>query len=211
MEKYKFEGKTETNLLEKACEELKVTEEDIIYNISEVKQGLLKGKKYVLEIIKIKELADYGKDLINDFLIGFNLKGNIEVKIRDQGITYKIYTDNNAILIGKRGHILESLQTFIKQAIFNHTSIYVNIIIDVENYKEKQVYFLEKKVKKLAREVTISKMDIKLDPMNSYDRRVVHNALSGFEYIESTSEGEEPNRYVVIKYKDKNKNNKDTK
>ena len=54
-------------------------------------------------------------------------------------------------------------------------------------------------------------MDIKLDPMNSYDRRVVHNALSGFEYIESTSEGEEPNRYVVIKYKDKNKNNKDTK
>lgn len=203
MQKYKFEGKTEEGLLLKACEELKIKENEILYNITEQKMGLLKGKKYILEIIKIKDIADYGKELIIDFLKGFNLKGNVEIKIRDKGLTYKIFTDNNAILIGKKGHILESLQTFIKQAVFNHTDMFVNIITDVENYKEKQIYFLEKKVKKLAREVTLSKMDIKLDPMNSYDRRVVHNALSGFEYIESTSEGEEPNRCVVIKYKGK--------
>lgn len=202
MEKYKYESKTKENLLSLACEDLKVTEDDILYNITEEKKGLF-GKKYYIEIIKINDVAEYGKSLILDFLKGFNLTGNVEIKIREKSITYKVFTDNNAILIGKRGHILESLQNFVRQALINSTDIFVNIIIDVENYKEKQIYFLEKKVKKLAREVTITKSDIKLDPMNSYDRRVVHNALSGFDYIETKSEGEEPNRCVVIKYKGK--------
>ena len=76
-------------------------------------------------------------------------------------------------------------------------------MIDIDNYKEKQNYFLTRDVKKIAREVTLSKMEVKLDPMNSYERRIVHNALSKFDYIETKSEGEEPNRYVVIKYKEK--------
>ena len=202
MEKYKFESKSKENLLSLALDELKVEESDILYNISEEKKGLF-GKKYYIEIIKVKDIADYGKSLIMDFLKGFNLKGNVETKIREKSINYKLYTDNNGILIGKKGHILESLQTFIRQALLNSTDIFVNVIIDIENYKEKQIYFLEKKVKKLAREVTLTKADIKLDPMNSYDRRIIHNALSGFDYIETISEGEEPNRYVVIKYKGK--------
>ena len=202
MEKYKYESKSKENLLSLACDDLKVTEADILYNITEEKKGLF-GKKYYIEIIKINDVAEYGKSLILDFLKGFNLKGNVEIKVRDKSITYKIFTDNNAILIGKRGHILESLQNFVRGALLNSTDIFVNVIIDIENYKEKQIYFLEKKVKKLAREVTITKSDIKLDPMNSYDRRIIHNALSGFDYIETISEGEEPNRCVVIKYKGK--------
>ena len=202
MEKYKYESKSKENLLSLACDDLKVTEDDILYNITEEKKGLF-GKKYYIEIIKINDVAEYGKSLILDFLKGFNLKGNVEIKVRDKSITYKIFTDNNAILIGKRGHILESLQNFVRGALLNSTDIFVNVIIDIENYKEKQIYFLEKKVKKLAREVTLTKSDIKLDPMNSYDRRIIHNALSGFDYIETISEGEEPNRSVVIKYKRK--------
>jgi spoIIIJ-associated protein len=202
MEKYKYESKSKENLLSLACDDLKVTEDDILYNITEEKKGLF-GKKYYIEIIKINDVAEYGKSLIIDFLKGFNLKGNVEIKVRDKSITYKIFTDNNAILIGKRGHILESLQNFVRGALLNSTDIFVNVIIDIENYKEKQIYFLEKKVKKLAREVTLTKSDIKLDPMNSYDRRIIHNALSGFDYIETVSEGEEPNRCVVIKYKGK--------
>ena len=78
--------------------------------------------------------------------------------------------------------------------------MYVNLSVDVENYKEKQNYFLEKKVKKIAREVTLTKIAVKLDPMNSYERKLVHEAIQGFKYISSESEGEEPNRRVVIKY-----------
>lgn len=203
MEKYRFEGKKEESLLENALNELKCTEEDVIYHVHEEKAGLLKSKKYIIELIKVKDVAEYGKTVLNELLSGFNLKGNIEIKIREKQITYVIHTDNNGILIGKKGHILDSLQLFVKQTILNQTDIYVNVIIDIENYKEKQNYFLEKKVKKIAREVALSKIDVKLDPMNSYERRIVHNAISGFDYVESLSEGEEPNRCVVIKYKEK--------
>ena len=113
---------------------------------------------------------------------------------------WRIFSTNNSLLIGKKGHILNSIQTYVRQAIFNAVDLYVNITIDVENYKEKQNYFLEKKVKRIARDVTLSKVDVKLDPMNAYDRKVVHTALQGFKYIKTESEGEEPNRYVVIKY-----------
>ena len=87
--------------------------------------------------------------------------------------------------------------------------MYVNLSVDVENYKEKQNYFLEKKVKKIAREVTLSKVSVKLDPMNSYERKLVHEAIQGFKYISSESEGEEPNRCVVIKYVEAKENDEE--
>lgn len=201
MEKYRFESKTEENLVEKACKEFKIKEEEIIFTIKEEKGGLLKGKKYIVEFVKITEIADYGKEILNEILEGLNLSAKIEVKLREQQIKYDLYSDNNSILIGKRGHILEALQNYMRQAIYNLIDIYVFISIDVENYKEKQNYFIIRNVKKIARDVVLTKVDVKLDPMNSYERKIVHDAVSGFKYIISESCGEEPNRYVIIKYK----------
>lgn len=206
MEKYKFQAKSEDGLLEKALEELKLSKEDVISRTYEEKGGLFSGKKYTIEIVKLNDIASIGKDLLNELLLSLDVKANIETKIRDGQIKYEIFSQNNSVLIGKKGHILDSIQTYIRQAIFNTIDLYINIIVDVENYKEKQNYFLEKKVKKIARDVTLSKVDVKLDPMNSYERKVVHSALQGFKYIKTESEGEEPNRCVVIKYVD-NKNN----
>ena len=70
----------------------------------------------------------------------------------------------------------------------------------LEDYKEKQNYFLEKKVKRIARDVALSKSSVKLDPMNSYERRVIHTILGEYKNIKTESIGEEPNRSVVIKY-----------
>lgn len=202
MEKLRFESKKEEGLLETALENLNLKETDIFYNYKEEKVGILKSKKYILEVVKVSEVAELGKEIIMNLLEGLDIKGQIETKVRDKSITYSIHSENNALLIGKRGHILDSIQVFTRQAIYNKLDIFVNLVVDVENYKEKQNYFLEKNVKKIAREVTLSKMQVKLDPMNSYERKLVHDALSGFKYIESTSEGEEPNRCVVIKYKE---------
>ena len=209
MEKYIYKGKNEEEILSKALEELNLKEEDIIYKTSEEKSGLFGSKKVILELVKINDIADYGKNLIEKLLENLKIDLNkyyflvFLLKIREKQISYKIHSDKNNILIGKRGKILDSIQTFIKQSINSKFGLYVNVIIDVENYKEKQNYYLERDVKKIAREVTLSKVDVKLDPMNSYERRIVHNALSKFEYIETISEGEEPNRCVVIKYKEK--------
>jgi spoIIIJ-associated protein len=203
MEKYKFQAKSKESLLDKALEELNEKEENLITNLYEEKGGLFSGKKYTLEVVKLSDVAEIGKDILKELLLSLNIKANVETKVRSGKIKYEIYSQNNSVLIGKKGHILDSIQNYVRQSIYNAVGLYVNIIIDVENYKEKQIYFLEKKVKKLAREVTLTKSDIKLDPMNSYDRRIVHNALSGFDYIETESVGEEPNRCVVIKYKGK--------
>ncbi|MDD6272936.1 MAG: hypothetical protein PUA90_05495 [bacterium] len=203
MEKYKFQAKNEKGLLEKALEELNVKEEDVITKLYEEKGGLFSGKKYTIELVKLSDVAEVGKDILKELLNSLNIIANIETKIRDGKIKYEIFSKNNSVLIGKKGHILDSIQTYVRQAIYNAIDLYVNITIDVENYKEKQNYFLEKKVKKIAREVTLSKVEVKLDPMNSYERKIVHEALQGFKYIKTESEGEEPNRCVVVKYCEK--------
>jgi len=203
MEKYIYKGKNEEEILESATKELGVELNDIIYKINEEKGGLFQGKKLVVEIAKIEEIANLGKQIIENLLYGLGLEGHIEKKIRDKQISYNIHSNNNGILIGKQGKILDYIQTFIKNSIQNQTGFYINIIIDIEDYKEKQNYFLIRDIKKIAREVTLSKVSVKLDPMNSYQRRMIHNALTKFDYIETISEGEEPNRCIVIKYKEK--------
>lgn len=205
MEKYKFQAKSENGLLEKALEELNVKEEDVISKLYEEKGGLFSGKKYTIELVKLSDISELGKEILIELLNSLDIVANIETKIRDGKIKYEIYSKNNSVLIGKKGHILDSIQTYVRQALYNKLDLYVNVIVDVENYKEKQNYFLEKKVKKIARDVTLSKVDVKLDPMNSYERKIVHEALQGFKYITSESEGEEPNRYIVIRYVEKPK------
>ena len=203
MEKYKFQAKSKEGLLEKALEELNEKEENILTNLYEEKGGLFSGKKYTLEVVKLSDVAEIGKEVLNELLLSLSIKANVETKIREGKIKYEIYSQNNSVLIGKKGHILDSIQTYVRQAIFNAIDLYVNVTIDVEKYKEKQNYFLEKKVKKIARDVTLSKSEVKLDPMNSYERKIVHEALQGFKYVTTESEGEEPNRCVVIKYCEK--------
>lgn len=200
MEKYKFQAKSEEGLLDKALNELGLKEEDVITKSYEEKGGLFSGKKYTLEVIKISDVAEVGKEIIKELLSSLGINANIETKLRDGQIKYQLHSQNNSVLIGKNGHILDSIQTYVRQAVLNTLDLYVNITIDVEGYKEKQNYFLEKRVKKIARDVTLSKVDVKLDPMNSYERKVVHSALQGFKYVKTESEGEEPNRCVVIKY-----------
>ena len=200
MEKYKFQAKSEEGLLDKALNELGLKEEDVITKSYEEKGGLFSGKKYTLEVIKISDVSEVGKEIIKELLSSLGINANIETKLRDGQIKYQLHSQNNSVLIGKNGHILDSIQTYVRQALLNTLDLYVNITIDVEGYKEKQNYFLEKRVKKIARDVTLSKVDVKLDPMNSYERKVVHSALQGFKYVKTESEGEEPNRCVVIKY-----------
>lgn len=200
MEKYKFQAKSEEGLLEKALHELNVKEEDVITKTYEEKGGLFSGKKYTLEVVKFSDIAEVGKDVLKELLSSLDINANIETMIRDGKIKYQLHSKNNSLLIGKNGHILESIQTYVRQAIFTAVDIYVNVSVDVEGYKEKQNYFLEKKVKNIAKDVLKTKVDVKLDPMNSYERKIVHEALQNFKSITTESEGVDPNRCVVIKY-----------
>ncbi len=202
MEKYKFQAKSEVDLLSKALNELNVEESDVITSLTEEKSGLFGGKKYILEVVKISDVSDLGKTILTELLNALNVKANVETKIRDGQINYEIFSSNGSVLIGKKGHILDSIQIYLRQAIYNAIDMYANVNVDVEKYKAKQTYFLEKKVKGIAKDVLRSKIEVKLDPMNAYERKVVHTALQNFKNIDTLSEGEEPDRYIIIKYKE---------
>ena len=127
---------------------------------------------------------------------------NLEVRRKDSTINIKIFSDHNAVLIGKNGYTISALQTIVRQIIFNEIEDYVNVILDVENYKEKKIKGIEILAKRTAREVAKTKVEAKLDSMNSYERRIVHSLLSEDKYVYTESVGEEPNRCVVIKPKE---------
>ena len=130
------------------------------------------------------------------------LTANLEVKKREDNVTFTVFSDNNSILIGKNGRTLESITTIVKQAVHKEIGKYFNLTIDIGEYKKERENRLERLAKKVAREVSYSKVEAKLDPMNSYERRIIHTILADNKKVITESEGEEPNRYVVIKPKE---------
>lgn len=201
MNKYIYEGKTLEEAKNKALTELNLTEENVIINILEEKNGLLK-KSVKIELVDINDIITEIKDTINEIVSLMGLTSNLEVRRRENNITITIFSNNNSILIGKNGRTMSAIQTIIRQIIHSQVKSNLQIIIDVENYKEKRIKNLEYLAKKVAKEVAHTKVETKLDPMNSYERRTIHNVLSQNKYVYTESEGVEPNRYVVIKPKE---------
>jgi len=200
MNKYIYDGKTKEEAIAKALKELNLTEDNLITNVIEEKNGLLK-KSVKIEVININDLTDEIKETIIEILTLMNIQANLELRRKENTIKITIYSDNNSILIGKNGKNVAALQTIVRQIIQTKIKNNLQIIIDVENYKEKKIKNLEYMAKKLAKEVAKTKVETKLDPMNSYERRAIHNALSQNKYVYTESVGEEPNRCIVIKPK----------
>ena len=201
MKKYTYQAKTFEEAKNEALASLMEQEENLYIREIESSTKLF-NKKSVIEVVKKSDVLEYIKEMLKNITKYMGLSINMEVKKREDNVTISIYSDNNAILIGKNARTLASLTTIIKQAIYNQIGTYYNFVLDVSEYKEKQQYFIEKAAKKTAKEVARSKVEAKLDPMNSYERRIVHNALTNFKGVYTESEGVEPNRYVVIKPKE---------
>ena len=197
-----YNGKDLEALKKEALEELNLNEDSCIFKEIENKGSLFKGKTYTLKVYKLQDVADEIKSYLKELLLNMNIEVSFEVKIREPQINIKMFSDKNNILIGKSGQTLKALQTLIRQHIYREINAYPYIILDVENYKEKQNKHLEFLAKKLAKEVLATKQPIVMDNMNSYERRIVHNALTKFKDIDTTSEGVEPNRHIVIKIKE---------
>ena len=201
MKKYEFEGKTKEEAIEKALSELGVAEKNLIVNILEEKNTLLK-KSVKIEVINYNDLVDYIKENIIEITKLMGMTVNLEVRRREDNITIKIFSDHNAVLIGRNGSTIEALQTIIRQMVHNETKEFIGVILDVENYKDKRIKNLEYLAKKVAKEVKETQVETKLDSMNSYERRIIHSTLSENKYVYTESVGEEPNRCVVVKPKE---------
>ena len=129
----------------------------------------------------------------------FSKKSVIEVVRKDNYLKIILHPENSSILIGKEGRTLSSIQNVLRAVLTKETGMHINIILDVENYKEKSQRHIERLAKNLAKEVQKTKEPVRMDSMNSYERRLIHEVLKDFKGITTESEGEEPNRAVVIK------------
>ena len=198
-----FTGKNLEELKKSSLEKLNLEEKDCLIGITSTKSGLFKNKEeFTIKVYKLSDVAEEIKNYLNELLTNMKITANFETKIRDEQINIKMFSDNNKILIGKEGKTLKALQTVIRQHIYREVGAYPYILLDVENYKEKKIKNLEFLTRKLAKEVLKTKQPIKMDNMNSYERRIAHNVLTKFEGLTSASEGEEPNRHIVIKIKE---------
>lgn len=200
LKNHKYEGKNKEELINNALKELNASTNEVYYSVKEeVSGGLFKSKKYQLTISLKDEVAEYVKLYLKEItnLMGLNVE--FEIQKRENYIKINMISDNNSILIGKNGRTMSSLQTLLRNSLQNKLGTKINVILDANEYKEKQQKNIERLAVKLAKEVRKTKVEVKMDSMNSYERRLVHNALTNFKGVTTISEGEEPNRYVIIK------------
>ena len=192
-------GKTLNEALEKVLVELNANQSEVIYKYEETEGKLFKSSTFKVTAVTKRDLLDEIKNYLRTLVEGLGLKLEMESKIQDEMYLIKMYSDNNPLLIGKNGQTLKALETLIKQKYLMEWNTYLKISLDVEDYKAKRIEYLEKLAVRTAKEVRDTKMAATLENMNSYERRIIHNKLTDFKGIKTSSEGEEPNRHIIIK------------
>ena len=200
LKNHKYEGKNIEETLNKALNELNASTDEVYYNTKEIEAGgLFKSKKYEVNVILKEDLLEYIKSYLKEItsLMGINVE--LETQKRENYIKVNMVSDSSSILIGKNGRTMLSLQDLLRQAIQTQANVRVNVILDANDYKEKQQRNIERLAIKLAKDVVKTGIEVKMDKMNSFERRLVHNKLTEFKGVTTISEGEEPNRCVVIK------------
>ena len=200
MEKRTFSGKTYEDAVKEATLSLQETEENLIINEISKKTGLF--KKVEIEVIEKREVVKFIKSQIYELLKDMGVNANIETTTSNEVPKYTIISDQDSLIIGRNGKNLQALSTVISQIVSKEINQSYKFIIDVGEYKLKREKNLERLARNIAREVKNSKVEAKLDSMNSYERRIIHEALKNHKYVYTESEGEEPNRCVVVKPKE---------
>lgn len=147
-----------------------------------------------------QEILDTAREFISKILDTFELENSVEMELKDNVLTINVNGDENrlGILIGKRGVTLDSIQYILNLIVNKKSSRYIRVNLDSSGYREKRKETLINLAKKMANKVTKTGRSVKLEPMNSYERKIIHTALQDFEGVLTHSEGKDPFRKVVI-------------
>lgn len=199
MKVYEVTSKVKENLLEDLLRKEKLEEKNIIFRIFESKTGLFKSTSYTIKAVKLEEVENFVKSFLDELLRKMGLNATLESQIINNQIQIKISSDKNSIVIGKGGQTLDALQNICRQAVSAQIQMLPYLMLDVEDYKTSRNTNIEKLALRVAKEVKESGIPAALDNMNSYERRLVHSILMDFDGVTTESEGQDPNRHVVIK------------
>jgi len=195
-------GKTVDEAIKLALNEMNAEREDVdIEVIEEGAKGLLGiiGNRDARVKVTLKEnKGEKAKKFLFDILNKMDVEAEIDIDENDKLITLYITGKDIGIVIGRRGETLDSLQYLTNLVVNRRDEDYKRIVLDIENYREKREETLIKLANRLADKVIRLKKSITLEPMNPYERRIIHSTLQKNKYIKTYSVGDEPNRKVVI-------------
>lgn len=158
------------------------------------------GTEELLEVESEKESPiDIAKEYIQNIAIEMGIDDlSIDGKVQGKNILFKLESEKAALLIGKRGATLNALQQLTQLVVNKSTKSFLMVKLDVENYRERRQIALEQLAERMADKAIRTGKKVSLEPMPSYERKVIHNALANRIDIETYSEGTEPNRHLVI-------------
>lgn len=204
MKSIRFETKAMNDATIKyAAEELKVHKDYVELRIVEEKNSFLRlNKTFIVEATIKFDVVQDGIKYLQTLLDNMEVQAFVEAKVvGEKEVNFIINAEENPILIGKNGKTLDAIQTLIKNYINVFTEEHYVILVDIGGYKEQRKKQLEILATKTAKEVAKTKVPAKLGKMNAYERRVIHTKLADWRDVSTESEGEEPNRFIVIKPK----------
>ena len=198
-------GKTVDDAVEAALAELGVGKDDVeITVLTEGNKGLfgLGSKEAEIKVTVIeKSSEEIARDFLNTVLEGIGLEASVDISTDEERMNIEISGESMGVIIGRRGETLSALQYLTSLVVNRKTEGYTKISIDTENYKKKREESLIKLANKTAEKVIKYRRNITLDPMNPYERRIVHSSLQGNDKISTFSTGDEPMRRVVVALK----------
>ena len=206
MDYREFSAKTVDDAITEACQSLSVTSDKLDYEVVEEGSTGFLGIKSKPAVIKARiknSVEDRVKDFLKDVLAAMNIEAvvNITFDKTENNMDIELAGDDMGILIGKRGATLDSLQYLSSLVANKESEEYIRVKIDTENYRERRKQTLENLAKNMAFKVKRTKRSVSLEPMNPYERRVIHSALQNDKFVTTHSEGEEPYRHVVVTMK----------
>jgi spoIIIJ-associated protein len=194
-------GSTVDEAVKLALSELETDKESVIIEVLEdASKGLLGfAKKQAKVRVTLK---DASCEIAEDFLFDIFEKMNIDIELMSEetseGISIDIKSKDSGIIIGKRGETLDAIQYLTSLVVNRHVDDYTRITLDIEDYRKRRIKTLEALANRVAKKVSETKKKVALEPMNPYERRIIHSSLQGNKYVETKSIGEEPYRKVMI-------------
>lgn len=201
-------SKTVEEAIDSALEELGANKEDVHVEILEEPSrglfGLLGVKDAAVKVTVVNDPVEKAENFLNKLLIFMGIKGNAIIKKEDKTLFVEIVNISSSdmgIVIGKRGNTLDAIQYLLSLVINKDRDDYIKVIIDVKGYRERREETLIRLANKMANKAKYSQRPVKLEPMNPYERRIIHSALQNVDGINTYSEGEDPYRRVVIQAK----------
>lgn len=203
MEFKEFTGKNVEDAITNALVELEITRDKLEYKVIENGTNGFLGigsKPAKIQARKNVSVEEVAIEFLKKVFAAMDIVVKMDINVDEENgmVNIDLLGDDMGVLIGKRGQTLDSLQYLVSLVINKNSEKYLRVKLDTENYRERRKATLENLAKNIAYKVKRTKKAVALEPMNPYERRIIHSALQGDKFVTTKSEGEEPFRHVVV-------------